>query len=311
MPNVFIVSPGNDMGGVAIGIQRAFEKYGGRWKVRAMKGGTSSIGYPIDLSSKSGRYAELYNWADIIHTMENMNHVLKHSNPPGKPFILHHHGTRYREGHAELDRIANQHRLIQLCSTIDLTIYNKNVRWLPNPIDIDLMQSIRSQYHPVSEKHTAVFSHAPYKPNPLKGTDHFIKAVEEINAEMLLIENQTWVAGLAMKARSDVLLDQMLYGYGLSGLEAMAMGIPVIGGIMPSIRTTYDKFLNELPIMESTVGDLKESLLDILDRTKYYEVSNKGLHYVVKYHSQSSVVDRLKDIYQEALDTYVPEDQWA
>lgn len=309
MPNVLIVNYGEDTGGVSIGIKRAFERHNSDWKIRTIRGSNNYIDYPADQTGPLSKFPDLWEWADVIHTMQKLTPITAYQNPPGKPVVLHHHGTIYRVGHSEFDRVANDHGLVQLCSTIDLTMYNSNVKWLPNPIDIDLMQSIRKQYQPPTQPHPMTFSHSPTV-RSVKGSDVFIGASRTVGTRMILIEKKPWLTALGIKATADAVMDQLTYGYGLSGLEAMAMGVPVVGGLLDEVRPLFESTLGELPFLDVNKTNIVPQLKELIYTDLYWTIADRGHEYVKKYHSQENVVKQLIGYYQQAIDTYRPEQAW-
>lgn len=308
---VFIISEGDDVGGVAIAIQRAFERYGGPgWTVRSMRGSNNYIDYPKDLSWDPERFHELWAWADVIHAMERVHNLTPYYNPPGKPLIYHHHGTIYRDNPAAHDVVANAHNLIQFCSTIDLTEFNTEVEWLPNPIDVAWMENIRAQYRPRLEEHPVRFVHTPTQ-RWAKHTDDIVRAAQVLGLKLEVVEQTTWSDALARKAKADVLIDQLGFGYGLSGLEAMAMGMPIVGGT--AVEGLESRILAEvgyLPYHRATPSTLRVDLVPLQDPSFRAEVAERGRQYVHDFHSQQVIVDRLKRAYAEAVDRYEPEEPW-
>ena len=307
---VFIVSEGDDVGGVAIAIQRAFERYGGPgWEVRSMRGSNNYIDYPMDLEWNYEQFVELWQWADVIHAMEKLHNLTPHFNPPGKPLVVHHHGTIYRDNHAALDAVSNAHNLVQICSTIDLTQYNPQVEWLPNPIDVSWMEHIRAQYQ-AGPSGVLRYSHTPTQ-RWAKHTDYFIQGVKAVHGRLELVEMSSWSHALARKATADVLLDQLYYGYGLSGLEAMAMGIAVVGGAtVEGIESRIMEAVGYLPYHRASPGTIGMDLVPLNDPAFRAEVAERGRQYVNDFHSQPVIVDRLKALYTEAVDRYEPEEAW-
>lgn len=310
---VFIVSEGDDVGGVAIAIQRAFERYGGPdWEIRSMRGSNNYIDYPVDLSWDMTRFLAMWEWADVIHAMEKVHNLTPYFNPPGKPLVLHHHGSIYRDSHVALDTVANAHNLVQLCSTLDLTQFNENVVWLPNPIDVSWMEHIRAQYgpSPIEERGIVRYAHTPTQ-RWAKHTSDFIQAATQLGCQLEIIESQPWSQAIARKATCDVLLDQLAYGYGLSGLESMAMGMPVLGGAtVAGVESGLMEQVGYLPYHRASVETLAMDLLPLNDPAIRAEVSERGRQYVNDFHSQQVIVARLKDLWTEAADRYEPEEPW-
>ena len=300
---VLISNAGEDTGGVAIAIQRAFERYAPGWDVRAMRGFNNSIDYPEHYGWDLELFTELWDWADVIHTMENIDNLIAFRNPPGKPIVLHHHGEIYRWNSAHLNKVTADHNLVSMGSTIDLEAHG--TEWLPNPIDVIWMQAIRAQYKPPDRRAQLRFSHSPTAHRAAKGTDQWVPAVRRAGGEVLLIQNQPWQTALRMKASADVHLDQLFHGYGLSGLEAMAMQMPVMSGGSSAVEEQIIAKVGFLPY-HPAMDRVAEAVIEITDPATRQMVADRGWQYVNDYHEQSKVVTRLKKLYREAVRRYDP-----
>jgi hypothetical protein len=299
---VLISNAGEDTGGVAIAIQRAFERYAPNWTVVAMRGQNNYIDYPQHLGWDRALFDELWDWADVIHTMENIDNLIEIRNPPGKPIVLHHHGQIYRQWSDHLNEVSAAHNLIQIGSTIDLETYGPT-KWLPNPIDVVWMQAIRHQYKPPPGRSRVRFVHSPTAWRAAKGTDQWQAAVKAVGAELKLTEKASWTQALADKATGDVHLDQLLHGYGNSGLEAMGMGLPVVSGGLNEIESLIIKRAGILPY-HPAMDRVPEAIAEIMDPAARKDVADRGWTYVNDFHAQEKVVARLKRIYTEARDRF-------
>lgn len=300
---VLITNEGEDTGGVAIAIQRAFARYAPGWDVRAMRGHNNYIDYPQNYEWDADLFGELWDWADIVHTMENIHNLIAFRNPPGKPIVLHHHGVIYRNNAVELNGIVKAHNLVSIGSTLDLTTYG--TRWMPNPIDVVWMQAIRHQYRPPAGRPKVRFVHSPTAWRNAKGTDQWKAAVRAAGGEFKLTEKATWAQALADKATGDVHLDQLYHGYGNSGLEAMGMGLPVVSGGFSEIEELIVKRIGYLPY-HPAMDRVPEAIAEIMDPATREYVADAGWQYINDYHVQEKVVARLKRIYAEARDRYDP-----
>lgn len=309
---VFIISGGDDIGGVGIAIKRAFDRYGGiGWDVRAMRGANNYIDYPVDLEWDPDTFHELWAWADVIHAMEQTHNLTGLYNPPGKPILLHHHGQLYRWNTDALNAITEQHNLVTICSTIDMTALGPRVVWVPNPVDVPWMQAIRHQYKPSPDRDKVRFVHSPTAFRVEKGTDQWQAAVKATGQELRLTEGATWAQALAHKATGDVHLDQLFHGYGNSGLEAMGMGLPVLSGGFPEIEEQIKKKVGYLPYL-SSMGRVQEAVEAIQSPDLQLEVASWGRQYIHDFHAQDKVVAKLKRLYRKAMDTYDPhEEVWT
>ncbi len=128
-----------------------------------------------------------------------------------------------------------------------------------------------------------------------KGTEFIIKAIEDLKreglkVELILLEGvQNNVVREKMQ-EADILCEQLIFtGYGLSGIEGMASGLPVIANLEDSeFRKLFRRysFLNECPIFSTTPENIKENLRVLVTNPKLREELGKlGRKYVEKYHS--------------------------
>lgn len=88
-----------------------------------------------------------------------------------------------------------------------------------------------------------IFLHCPSN-RALKGTEHIIRAAEELQDEgyelsLIILERMPHECVLEAMSRADVVIDQLLIGwYGMVAIEAWALGKPVICYIRPDLPDT-------------------------------------------------------------------------
>jgi hypothetical protein len=296
---VLIVSEGEDTGGVAIAIKRAFDRHGPGIEVRAVRADDNYIDYPTDLtvSWQSVEFDYWYEWADVIHAMERVHFLV---NRRAKPTILHHHGTIYRDDHEAIAAWAAEHGVPQFASTVDLLRWDPAVAWLPNPVNVDWLRGFRSQYAPTVGRAFTV-GHTPTQRH-MKGTAEFIEAMDGLpGIESYIAERRPWGASLADKARCDAYFDQNLYGYGLSGIECMAMGIPVIGAFA---APELSERLRPFPFVEAgTADEIRDAIRRLaFDPAFQRTQAELGQAFVAMFHDERRTVTALTDIYTRTAD---------
>lgn len=231
MPRVLILSAEDDTGGVGFALQQALNRHTD-WQARAVHRTQNYIQYPIDILWPPGlppteELLDLAAEADVLHVMERWDAVDWVPEWTRKPLVMHHHGTTYREWNTRhlIDSVRS-FGAYPICSTLDLTLIEPGVEWLPNPVDIPRMEAIRA----ARDGHDGLLAaHSPTNA-PIKGTTAFLAAAASAGWDVDLVQWVDWESCLRRKARADMVLDQLTYGYGLSGIEAMAMGVPVVGG---------------------------------------------------------------------------------
>ncbi len=129
----------------------------------------------------------------------------------------------------------------------------------------------------------------------VKGTEFLIKAIEELQAEGLVIElvllekvQNDKIKKLMQQV--DIFAEQFIgIGYALSGIEAMSSGLPVLSNLdNDSITKMFRRysFLNECPILSTTPETLKDNLRLLITNPKLRkELGELGRKYAEKYHS--------------------------
>lgn len=156
----------------------------------------------------------------------------------GRPLVIHHHGTMYRESaDARNEQDAREGAGLRLVSNFELLKYGDALEYLPNPVPVAQYRRMREAIPHVKKwpaSGTLRVAHAPSK-RALKGTDAFMEACSLLQARGLhvvpvLIEHTTHDEALRIKATCDVCFDSFWLGMQCSGIEAAAMGMPVIAG---------------------------------------------------------------------------------
>jgi glycosyltransferase involved in cell wall biosynthesis len=151
----------------------------------------------------------------------------------GKIIVHHHHGhpdfrgnpVKYREKYRRLGRKA-------IVSTPDLLKLLPEAVWQPNLVPIH-----DPDYLPVPEPEgpETLVCHAPTRKD-LKNTSEFLRVMKDMekiypNISCRLIENMPHRECLRAKQKCQVCFDHMQGYYGVSSLESLSQGKPVIAGI--------------------------------------------------------------------------------
>jgi len=107
---------------------------------------------------------------------------------------------------------------------------------------------------------------------------------------------------LDIKSECDISIDQVGgsmggTGYGKAGLETLAMGIPTI----TNMTKDYAEWLPENPfVVANNFEELYKVLNELIDDENYrIENGKRGIDWVKKYHSFSSVNENLMRLYRE------------
>lgn len=147
-----------------------------------------------------------------------------------------------------------------------------------------------------------VVAHAPSRMQ-IKGTSAVMGAVEKVREhcsfEFDLIHDVPRTEAIQRIRRADVFIDQLVLGdYGMASIEAMALGVPCICYIKPSLIQAYPG----LPIANATPDSLSDVLLALLkDGKRRDEMRHAGLAYVRARHDAMKRAIALRDIYAELV----------
>lgn len=178
--------------------------------------------------------------------------------------------------------------------------FGDHITWLPIPMPV-------ADYAALAKApKTGPFrvAHSPTR-REIKGTDAFLAAVAQLQAEgvaieAVLIEGLEHGAALRLKATCHATFDSFWLGMQGSGLEAAAMGQAVVAG---SWDADYGRV--GLP-MPWTVADEPDALREVLrrlatDRTFYAGEATRVNAYVKAHHDYPVVGARYRDILTEAI----------
>ncbi|WP_299455612.1 glycosyltransferase [uncultured Microscilla sp.] len=143
----------------------------------------------------------------------------------------------------------------------------------------------------------------------VKGSEFIMKAIKELQheglqAELILIEKipNTEVRRL-MHEKADILAEQLIFGYGLSGVEGMVTGIPVLSNLDNEAYTRVFRrysYLNECPILSTTPENVKTHLKILITNPQLRkQLGEAGRKYVDKYHSEKTAQYTFGAIYSK------------
>jgi hypothetical protein len=301
---VLSLSTGQDLAGIGVRMAQAFARCAPDWEFRATASSTTYIDYPIDVPYRQQDAERLYDAADVVHLHGNLNAHDWYDDGQGKPTILEHHGTEFRWYHGKLARRARQIGAVQVASTLDLTMLERGIEWMPAPYNLDELRAIRAAHYEPSDR--IRIAHAPTD-RQLKGTGLFLDIMRALArthpVELVLIEGRTWKHCLALKATADIFYDQLQLGYGCNAIEAWGMGIPVVAGVAdPDVRALMAQRWDGLPFYEASDTDaLYDALRTLVESEQARrEWAERGTRHVERFHEEDRVVPLLQDLYRNA-----------
>lgn len=190
-------------------------------------------------------------------------------------------------------RIARKAADLIYLKTPDLCHLIPEAKWLPQAVSIDETGFDTKRMRRPGALRVA---HAPTK-RGLKGTDAIIAACDDLKASGLdvsldLIEGVTHRDALLRMAAADVVLDQLLVGwYGVTAIEAMALGKPVLCHIDDELVCQAGERPPIIPVDASGLpGTLRELVSGRLDAS---DLAALGREYYRRVHSSEAVARRL------------------
>lgn len=275
----------------------------------AAMGEKAAFGAPsqYDLTRDTFRLERLASEADVLHCHLDYTGLALLA-PNGHPrVVIHHHGTMFRnhpQVYGAMDRDMAKLRLVSNMELLQYEDIGGPLHWLPNPVPVAryrrLRQSVWSPHAPFR------VAHSPSK-RALKGTDAFLRACDTLkamglNIEPVLIEGRSHADALRMKATSDACFDSFWLGIQCSGIEAAAMGMPVIAGD-PDCRREY---LSRLGLIPYTWANDEAGLVEALEQLATdpaYAASeaSRVQRYVIEYHDDANVAIRYLDLLDQAI----------
>ena len=210
--------------------------------------------------------------ADVVHIHVNIPEgvVL----PAGKPVVLHHHGSPLRRHPEPFAALAAKHSALVLVSNLQLLTHAPDATFLPNAMPVARYRRLRALHAAPHE--TFRVAHSPSRP-AIKGTEAFLACCDRLRArgypiEPVLIQDRPHRESLSIKATCDAAFDAFWLGMQCSGLEAAAMGLPVIAGD----QSVADRCRERYGHVPYTFADSEEELELALQRLMDDEVFERS-----------------------------------
>jgi glycosyltransferase involved in cell wall biosynthesis len=213
----------------------------------------------------------------------------------GKPLMAFYHGSdmRNRGIYSHID----EHLQLRLTSEVDLLELDERLEYLFLPVRTDQITPVERPPHGrLRIVHAA-------RVRAFKGTDRIIEVVRELETrypvELVLIENMPHARAMAVKATADIVVDQIAdtggWGYGMSSVESLCMGIPTCTRMRPEMEA----FLPDHPFVHVTSENLGAELVRLIeDDVARRRIGRAGREWVVRHHDVRHVTDRLFDYFR-------------
>lgn len=138
-----------------------------------------------------------------------------------------------------------------------------------------------------------------------KGSDFLVDAVARLQAdgfdvELDIIERAPNQEALERMAQADVYVDQLVAGYALAALEAMALGKVVISPIDSAEAQVFRRYsyLDECPIVSAQPETIESVLRELIERRgQWPEIGRKSREFCERRHSFAAAAEMWTAIY--------------
>jgi hypothetical protein len=174
------------------------------------------------------------------------------------------------------------------------------VRWVPDAEVIPPgLELAAYPPRPPSDSDRPLVVHAP-SDRRRKGTEHVIRACEALGVQLDIVEGLTHQEARKRYERADIVVEQLNAGWhGVFGLEAMALGKPVVTYLKDDVvRRTEEAFGIRVPIVSATKETLVERLRPLVESpSERRRIGADGRAYVERVHDIDKVADRLLELY--------------
>ena len=251
-----------------------------------------------------GMALEAIKNSDVIHCHLGFEHADQVGFNEKAKYVIHYHGTKFRQNVKSYQEKAAARSAIQFCSNLELTTYGKNINYLENPVPFDeynKMSRLDVGFR-VERKRGKVFriAHSPTKRSN-KGTEVFLKAIENLKkkgylVEAILIEKRSHKEALAMKVKADACFDSFWLGMQVSGLESACFEQPVLAGD-EFIRDKMIEIYGYCPYTFVKEENLAYQIQCLIDYKQYYKSEQERVTaHVKKYHDYGPVAKKYLEI---------------
>lgn len=288
-----------DWAGAVYGLMEAVNEHT-EHLARAVTFHTTPLGYQYDMLDPS--WVDLWRlleWAEVLNLYDGVPSALPDEILSKKTVVRSYLGSEYRRNWQHFNRRDAERGWPQTCTTIDLSSHGPT--WLGQP-----MAAIADEHEPSSE---FIVCHAPINEasRARKGTAMVLEALDGLMGVKLdVIENLTHAECMKRKAKASVLVDQVgphAQGYGRNGLEAWALGMPVVSDAPDEVCRALGQQTGRLPFYHAgTAEEIRMAVRELYERPdRYAEWRSKGREFFQQWHAPAKVADRFVQMCEEAM----------
>lgn len=180
-------------------------------------------------------------------------------------------------------------------STPDLLLHQPHASWLPLTGDPSLFKFLSTKK---AQNAKPTFLHIPSRRNPpIKGTQFIDPVLKSLDSEGIINyispESVSRETMLRLISTADVVVDQLLSGaYGMTAVEAMAMGKVVIGNVSPDVRALMPA---APPIVQSGASSFPQVVEQLLaGRETWDDIGEESSKFAQLWHDGRAAADALR-----------------
>ncbi|RPH96300.1 hypothetical protein EHM69_01760 [candidate division KSB1 bacterium] len=249
---------------------------------------------------ESAIYTHRLDQFDIIHLDGGLDfsrdaRFVRKQAGAGKKIACFYHGSDLRERGVipPVDDAVG----LRLTSEWDLLEMDSRLRYLYLPFDESAYAERSYRFHsPLRIGHASR--------NRFKGTAFVEAAVRriarDIPVELVLIRDMPHDQALRLKQECDIFVDQLTneggWGYGMSSVEALAMGMPVVTNIPKKMLER----IGPHPFVQADTADVADVLISLIrDENHCRVLAAAGQKWVRERHDVNAVMDCLYRYYRE------------
>jgi glycosyltransferase involved in cell wall biosynthesis len=203
----------------------------------------------------------------------------------------------------KLDDEKQRKKIAKIEKLVDISIVGDYCLQPFSPQSIVVRQSLNLSELPYVgvdvDKTEISILHAPTN-RTLKGTAIILSEIEKLRKrgfriDLVLVEKMEHSEAIEVFKEVDIVVDDVLQGYGMLALECMALGKPVLGRIDPLFVQDW----TDIPIMDTNPENLHNNLMQLITHPEMRrEIGERGRKYVEKNHDSIAVAKKLIDIYE-------------
>lgn len=266
------------------------------------------VGFPVIWQPNAKRTINLIGWSQAVIVTGPWWGLLKNlpwgTNclfPPGSPkrkVVVNYRGTPYRQRKADYNKADRSRGVVQSGNFIDLLLYGNFKHWLPVPIwEHELTQYRRPHKGNHKLVVQAVTKKARFHKKNTPGVKKQLGNIPGVKLDIVFgVTNRECLLRLG---KADIVVTAFKNGYGNAGLEAMAMGIPVIANGFPALVAKYEEIIGYLPFVQSPVKNLRQTVLNLDDEARK-DIVGKQLCYLRRFHHPRVVANKAVELCQNA-----------